>query len=446
MLSTATTIDSDAVDSVTTVPGDDRRFLRIGYAIFAIVFVGFGGWASLVPIDSAAVAGGVVAVENYRKTIQHLEGGIVEELYVQEGQRVDSGQPLLALSGAQYKSDLEALSVAQAMLQAQEARLLAERDKHDKVSYPVSKYLSANDPRMLDARQAQDTLFKARRNEYEGGVSVLRQKVEQAHSQIAGMQSVINSKQALIASYNHEIEDLRALLADGFVDRQKLGDYERQVSALEGDVADLRSRIAAIQSEASEAELRMLQVEREFQSKSATEMGEVQAKLGEVNEKLRAADDRVTRAVIKSPVAGRVFRLAIHTVGGVVTPGSPIMDIVPEKEALIVEARVSPVDIDRVRTGLDAQIQFTSFNRNEVPKLGGKVLEVSPDHLVDEKSGAAFFSAKVQINDKEYEKLQGLQLLPGMPAQVMINTGSRTMMGYLWQPIRDSISRSFRED
>lgn len=430
----------------TPVLGDDLKYRRIGYLIFAAVFICFGGWASLAPLDSAAVSSGVISVENSRKTIQHLEGGVVERLLIKEGQSVQVGQPLLELSGAQYKADQEQLVVAQATLMAQEARLQAERDDRTRVSYPVSRYLKAKDPRVVEAHQGQDTLFNARRQEHQGGVSVLQQKVDQANAQISGMQSIITSKQSLMASFNHEIDDLKALLAEGYVDRQRLGDYQRQVSALEGDVADLRSRIAALQSEASEAQLRMLQVQREFQSKVATELSEVQAKLADVNGRLGSADDRVLRALIKAPVAGRVFRLAVHTVGGVVTPGMPIMDIVPDNEALIVEARISPVDIDRVTAGLKASIRFTSFNRNQVPKMDGKVMEVSPDRVLDEKTGASFYIARVQINEQEYDKLKGLKLLPGMPAEVMINTGSRTMLNYLIQPITDVMSHSFKED
>jgi len=428
------------------LPGDDRDLRRIGYGILLVVFGGFGGWAALAPLDSAAVAPGVITVQNYRRTVQHLEGGIVQALHVREGQFVKAGDVLIDLEGTQFRAELDSLGVQQATLRAQEARLLAERDRRAVVKYPATDVLPATDPRMIEARQGQQTLFVARRRAYEGEVSVLRQSSNQLRAQITGLESVQASKRALIASYKGEIQDLRELLAEGFADRQKLREFERNVAALEGEVAELDASAAQARAKINEAELRMLQVEREFQTGVAAELGETQAKLSDVTERLRAAQDRVTRAQVRAPVSGRVLQLRVHTVGGVIAPGQPLMDVVPEREALVVEARVLPVDIDRVRAGLEATIHFSSFKRTAVPVVRGGVSSVSADRIVDDKTGQAYFLARVEIAGPEREKLREVELKPGMPAEVMINTGSRTLLGYLWEPLGDSIARSFRED
>lgn len=427
-------------------PGDDRDLRRLGYGILLVVFGGFGGWAALAPLDSAAVAPGVITVQNYRRTVQHLEGGIVQALHVREGQAVRAGEVLMELEGTQFRAELDMLRVQQATLRAQEARLLAERDRRSTVAWSADDVLPAGDARVTEARQGQETLFRARRRAYEGEVSVLRQSIAQLHAQIAGLESVQASKRGLISSYRGEMKDLQELLAEGFADRQKLREFERNVAALEGEVAELSASVAAAQAKINEAELRMLQVEREFQTDVAAELGETQAKLSDATERLRAAQDRVTRAQIRAPVSGRVLQLQAHTVGGVVTPGQPLMDVVPEREALVVEAHVLPVDIDRVHAGLDATIRFSSFKRTRVPDVKGRVASVSADRLIDDKSGQSYFLARVEIDGTERERLRGVELKPGMPAEAMINTGSRTLLGYLWEPLGDAIARSFRED
>jgi epimerase transport system membrane fusion protein len=431
---------------IVPLPGDDRRLRLAGYGVIGVVFLGFGGWAGVAPLDSAAVAPAVVAVESSRKTVQHLEGGIVQTLNVREGQMVQAGEVLLELEGRQFRAELDVLRAQRLNLAAQEARLLAERDGLAAVRYPDVAGLAADDARVLDARHGQDTLFKARRRSHEGEVAMLRQTVSQLRAQVSGLASVQSSKKSLIASYEGEITDLQALIAEGFVNRQKLRDYERNVTTLRGELAELHSSAAAAQAKIGETELRMLQVEREFQTAVATELGEVQAKLSDLNERFGAADDRVARALIRAPVSGRVLRLQVHTLGGVVTAGQPLMDIVPEKEELILEGRVAPVDIDRVRAGLGATIRFSSFRRDEVPDIRGTVQSVSADRLVDEASGTAFFLARVGIDAAERERLRTVALQPGMPAEIMINTGARTLLGYLWEPLGDSIARSFRED
>ena len=363
------------------LPGDDRQLRIIGYAIVLAIFGGLGGWSALAPIDSAALAPGVVTVQSYRKTVQHLEGGIVRSLSVEEGKQVSEGDVLIELEGTQFQAEMEVLRVQQLALQAEEARLLAERDGAPAVVYPESSSLPSDDPRVIEIRQGQDTLFSARRKAYAGEVSVLEQTVAQLEAQIDGLQSVMRSKRALLDSYSAEIDDLRGLLEDGFADRQKLRELERNSVEQQGEVAELIATSAAAEARINESRLRILQVEREFQTAVATELGDVQAKLADLNERLASASDRVERALIRAPVSGRVLQLAVHTVGGVVTPGQPLLDIVPELELLVVEAQISPLDIDRVQAGLPARLRFSGFKRSRVPEVMGTVTSVSADRI-----------------------------------------------------------------
>ncbi len=428
------------------VPGDDRSLQRFGYGVIAAVFVGFGGWAAVAPIDSAAVAAGVVTVQSYSRTVQHLEGGIVRALHVSEGDLVVEGQPLLDLEGTQFRAELDVLRVQQLALQAQEARLQAERDGRPTVTFPVLTDLADTDARVRDAFANQDALFRARRTAYLGEVSVLRQSISQLESQTTGLEAVVRSKRALVVSYAQEMKDLRELLAEGYADRQRLREFERNSETLQGEVADVQASIGATQAKVNEAQLRVLQVDRSFQSDVATELSEVQAKLSDVTERVNGARDRVDRAVLRAPVSGRVLQLAVHTVGGVVSPGQPVMHIVPQKEALVVEARLSPKDIDRVQAGLPARLRFTGFGRDVAPTVQGHVTTVSADSIVDDKTQQSYYLARVEIDAADLPKLAGLELKPGMPAEALINTGSRTLLTYLISPLSNSVARSFRED
>lgn len=435
-----------AAIAVDALPGDDRGLRRFGYGVIAVVFGGFGGWAALAPIDSAAVGLGVVAVESYRKTVQHLEGGIVRAVHVKEGDAVAAGQLLIELEGTQFRAELDVLRMQQLALLAQEARLHAERDGRPEIAFPAVEGIDPQDPRARESFASQTTLFEARRKAYRGEASVLRESIVQLEAQVRGLESVATSKRALAASYAEEMKDLRELLAEGFADRQRLREFERNSEQLTGELAEIQSDIAAAQGKIGETRLRMLQVDRDFQSKVATELGEVQARLSDVTERVNGARDRVERTQLHAPVAGQVLQLAVHTVGGVVSPGQPLLHVVPQHESLVVEAQVSPADIDRVQSGLGARLKFTSFARDSAPAVDGHILTVSADRIVDEATPQGYYLARIQIEESEVPRLAGLELKPGMPAEVMINTGSRTFVGYLWAPITNSLTRAFREE
>ncbi|MFI3216655.1 MAG: HlyD family type I secretion periplasmic adaptor subunit [Methylococcales bacterium] len=424
---------------------NDGPIRAIGMAVLLGTVGILGTWSYLAPIDSAASASGFVTVKSHSKTVQHLDGGIVKELIAKDGDIVSEGDILLTLDGSEIKAQLEILRGQQITFAAQVARLTAERDRLGLVNYP-KEVQNLSDARVVEAQQSENQIFNARKNAHEGEVSVLNQRISQLNSRIQGLQGQKTSKQELKASYTEETKDLRELLAEGFADKQRLRDLERSLSVSTGEIASLSSEIASSEMQIGETRLQILQIQKQFQEEVANKLSEVQAQLYDINQRLTATIDKVNRIQIKAPSAGRVMGLSIHNVGGVITPGRPILDIVPQGEELIIDARVSPMDIDRVHVGLVAEVRFSAFKQALTPKMMGKLTILSADKLTDERTGAPYYSAKIELTPDSYVKLGNMELLPGMPADVLINTGERTVFEYLMQPITNAVARAFIED
>lgn len=416
---------------------------RIGMLIFILVFGVFGMWAALAPLDSSAHGAGSVTVRSYKKVIQHLEGGIVADIVVRDGDRVQAGDPLLILDETQPLAQLEIARSQSIALRVREARLIAERDKLDRVIYPES--LSSSDPRVAEEIAAQNGIFNARKSALENSIEILQQRVEQLQSQVVGLRALKQSKEQLAASYLEELEDTQTLLNRGFSDKTRLRDIERNYASFEGEAADLTAKIAATEVQIGETRLQILQQEREHQNEVVNELSETQTNLNDVRERINALEDVVDRMVIRAPDSGLVNGMRVHTEGGVIAPGSPIAEIVPADDELIIEARVSPTDIDRVSSGQEAMIRFSSFG-SSVPTIYGTVLTLSADIMVDEATNMPYYLARIQVTPEGMENLGDLILLPGMPAEIFINTGSRTFLQYLFKPLSNAVARSFNED
>jgi epimerase transport system membrane fusion protein len=415
----------------------------IGMAIIFLIFGVFGTWAVVAPLDSAAIAPGIVTIEGNRKTIQHLEGGIISKIFVNDGDTVNSGDPLIQLDETQAKTELQILRGQLFAFLAMEARLIAERNNADSVNFPAE--LLDSDTRTKEARALEMQQFTARKASHEGEIEILQQRSEQLKSQLSGLTAQIRSKANLSKSYAEEIQDNKALLSEGFVNKQRLRDLQRSKQGLAGEIAEHRAAIAGIKVQMGETRLQILQLGKNFSSEVISQLSDVQAKLFDINERISATDDRVTRSLITAPVGGVVLGLSFHTVGGVVAPANPILDIVPEGNKLIIEAKVTPVDIDRVNIGLEADIRFSAFKSAITPVVQGSVITVSPDILTGQ-DGISYYLAKLELTPKGEDLLQGIQLVPGMPAEVLINTGSRTLFQYLAQPATDAFARSLTED
>jgi epimerase transport system membrane fusion protein len=277
-------------------------------------------------------------------------------------------------------------------------------------------------------------------------MAVLKQRIGQLNSKVDGLKGQQASKQDLLTSYKEELRDLKELLAEGFVDKQRLRDVERQHSLNSGEISALSAEIAGSQIQIGETKLEILQLEKKFQEEVAGKLSEAQAELYDVTQRMLAIRDKVVRIDIKAPVDGRVMGLAVHTLGGVILPGHPILEIVPQQEELVIEAQVTPLDIDRVNIGLVAEVRFSAFKQAITPVIEGKVINLSADRLIEEKTGTPYYLAQIELTPDSYQKMQHLELVPGMPVEVLIKTGERTVFEYLTKPISNAFARAFIED
>lgn len=424
---------------------NDMPIRAIGMAVLLGTVGILSAWSYLAPIASSAAASGFVTVKSHSKTVQHLDGGIVKEVIARDGDVVKEGDLLLVLDGTDIKAQLEILRGQQITFAAQVARLTAERDRLGQVVYPADLQ-NMSDPRIVEARQSENQIFRARKNAHDGEVSVLNQRISQLNSRIQGLQGQKASKQRLSSSYTEEAKDLKELLDEGFADKQRFRDMERSLTATTGEISSLTAEVASSEMQIGETRLQILQIEKQFQEEVANKLSEVQAQLYDINQRYSATNDKVNRIQIKAPAAGRVMGMSVHNVGSVLSPGRPILDIVPQGEELVVEARVSPMDIDRVHIGLVAEVRFSAFKQALTPKTVGTVIGLSADRITDERTGQPYYSAKIELTPDSYVKLGNLELLPGMPADVLINTGERTVVEYLLQPITNAWAKAMIED
>lgn len=416
---------------------------RIGIAIFTVVFVVFGLWASLAPLDGAAVAPGIVTVKSYKKTVQHLEGGIVSAILVRDGDFVELGEPLLEMDDTQPIAQMEIANSQFVAFKALESRLYAERDQLAEIQFP--EVLWQEDLNGQPEMTAQTQIFNARRAALDGQVEVLEQKIEQLNTRKVGLVALKESKTEQASFYAEELSDVRELLDQGFADKLRLRELERNASRLRGESAELTANIASTEVEVGEARLQIIQLEREFQNEVVSNLSDTQTKLRDLRERLTALRDIVSRTIVRAPVAGIVNGMQVHTVGGVISPGTAIAEIVPQSDELILESRVSPIDIDRVAEGQEAMIRFSAF-ASAVPTIYGNVLSLSADSKADEATGSAYYLARIEVTPEGMEDLGNLVLVPGMPAEAFIKTGSRTLVQYLFKPFSNALARSFTED
>ncbi|MDA1370916.1 MAG: HlyD family type I secretion periplasmic adaptor subunit [Proteobacteria bacterium] len=442
-------IDDNISEGVFTESPDDQIETsmegpkRVGLFIFFLVFIVFGGWAAFAPLGGAAQAPGRVTVESYSKVVQHLEGGIVGAVLVRNGDMVSEGQPLLMIENTQSLAQLEIANSQFVALKVREARLLAERDDLDAVVYP--EILDRNDSRVREEMGAQNEIFQARKAANEGSEEVLEQRISQLESKVVGLTALKASKEQLAASYAEEVVDTQALLEQGFSDRTRLRELARNHANFQGEAADLTASIASTEVQIGETRLQILQQKREFQNEVVSELGDAQTNLNDVAERINAMRDVVARTVVRAPSDGIVNGMQFHTVGGVISPGSKIVDIVPQGEELIVEAKVATIDIDRVALGQQATIRFSTFG-SSVPTIFGNVINLSADSFTDEYTGIPYYLARIEVTPEGMADLGNLVLMPGMPAEVYISTGNRTFLQYLFKPFSNALARSFNED
>ena len=428
-----------------------EKYLRIGGLVAVLLlFGGLGVWSVLAPLDSAAIGSGLVIVENYRKPIAHLEGGIVREVNVKEGQHVHKGEVLLTLEDVQPRSQLEQVQGQWLLSLAHEARLIAQRDAKSRVNYPTALTARKNDSRAAEAMRIQDQTFQVRKRALDGEVMLYRRQIEQLKQKLIGLNEQKSMREKLVRSFEKERSDLQTLASQGYAEMQRVREMERNLAQNEGQRASLISDMSSTELEIGSAELKILRLEQEFQREVAKELAEVQAELFSLNEKNRAFSDTVKRTTVVAPDDGMVLELAVHTAGEVIRPGQHVLNIVPVNEQLMVEVRLLPQDIDQIIVGQTAEVRFSAFRQRDMPKIEGKLVMVSADRLIDEatQDKRPYYLARVMVTPKGLRDLNKLklELVPGMPADVFIKTGTRTFWRYMTAPFSDLLVRSLKED
>lgn len=411
--------------------GNDASEKRIGYSLVIFMFFVVGGWATFAPIDSAALAPGVVHVEGKRKKVQHLEGGRVAEILVESGDTVDAGDPLIRLDATSDKAQLKILTGQIFNARARVERLQAERDDLAFLSFSHSlTEASLNDPRAKTAISNEESLFIVRKSDRDAKVSVL-------NSRIKGFRGMVRSNRIVSDSLAIEISDLEDLLKEGYVDKQRLRELERSRTKVLGDIADLEVSV-------EEAQLQILQLQKSFKTDVVDELARTSEELYGLNQQFSAVEDKVRRSTIVSPISGVTLNLKPNTIGAVISPGEKLMEIVPQINELIVEVRISPMDIDRIIVGQSAEVRFSVFK--DAYMITGTLTKLAADRLIDESTGLPYFLGEVQLLEDDLALLDGMALVPGMPAEVLIKTGERTMLRYLTSPMARMTSRSLIED
>ncbi|MFA7383440.1 MAG: HlyD family type I secretion periplasmic adaptor subunit [Desulfurivibrionaceae bacterium] len=425
----------------------DMGVRRFGLLVLVVVFGIFGIWAAVAPLSSAVISQGMLVVEAYRKSVQHLQGGQVEAILVKDGDAVAVGQTLIRLDNTQLTAQFDAALPLYAEFLAQESRLLAERDRKQRVIYSPEFLAIENHSLKAELTAGQDDLFLARQRERSGQRQILEQRKDQISRQISGVRAVIDSSRSRLAMFAEEIAEWQILFDQQLTDKMRLRELKKEKARLEGEIASSTAEIARLELVINQTDSEILQKDREFEREVATSLREVQVKLSESRSRVLTLRDALTKTDLKAPVAGVVVGLDVHTLGGVIQPGKTVLEVVPANERLLVKVRFAVNDIDRVQTGLDAEIQFSSFNTQVPHSIDGKVSHVSADSFIDQRTGMPYYEALVDITESGIKELARLRfdLVPGMPVQVMIKAGSRTMLEYLVQPLSKMFTNAFRE-
>ena len=439
--------DTNARRSLTAaqpvVIRDWKRPAAIGYALIIFTFVVLGGWSAVAKLDGAVTAPGVVAEGSGRKSVQHLEGGIVKEILVREGEHVTAGQVLFRLDPTQPESSLDLQQKQMDALLAEEARLIAERDRATTIAWPNEIMARSDRPTVKQAIADQTKQFTDRQNSLHGQVGLLQSKIAQLKIGIQGVHVERDATKQQLQTVAQELNDLEYLLSEKLVQKSRVLTLQREKSRLEGIIGRSITDEAKAENEIGEAELQIQQVQNKVNEEVARAIVEVRQKIGDAREKIRVAQSVFQRLDITAPVAGTVQDLKIFTIGGVVRPGEVLLQVIPDQDALIIQAHVSPHDMDRMRAGMRAEVRFTSFKSSFLPIISGRVESVSRDRLVDETNRQPYFLAQVVVDDIP-EELRD-QIVAGMPADLVFPTGERTVFSYLIRPLQDRMNSAFRE-
>ena len=435
-----------ALEGELILPTDTAQPARVGLWVLGLGFGGFLLWAGLAPLDEGVPTQGMVTIETKRKAVQHLSGGIVKQVMVKEGQLVKNGDPLLSIDDAVSLANYESVRQHYLTLRSMEGRLLAEQSGQGKISFHADLLQAEVDPYIRQTMNNQQQLFQSRRMALQADMDAIKESIQGQEASIQGAEGVLKARGSQLEFIQEELKGVRDLVKEGYAPRNKQLELERMAAESMGSIADLQGNILRGRRAIAEMKLRAIQRSQEYRKEVDTQLSDVRREVQADAEKFKASSQELGRTVIRAPSEGQVVGLVVQTVGAVVGPGQKLMDIVPRNETLVLEARVPPHLIDKVHTGLEIDVRFSAFAHSPSLVVQGKLESISSDLIIEPQSNVAYYLARVIITPEGMKELGNRQMQAGMPAEVVIKTGERTVLTYLLHPLLKRMAASMKEE
>jgi protease secretion system membrane fusion protein len=435
-----------AVEGEVALPTDTEQPARLGMWVLGVGFGGFLLWAGLAPLDEGVPTQGMVTIDTKRKAVQHLSGGIIKQVFVKEGQFVKAGEPLLAIDNAVSQANYASVRHHYLTLRAMEGRLVAEQANHPKIDFHPDLLQGATDPLIKQTMDNQQSLFLARRSAFQAEQQGIQESIQGQEASIQGYEGMLSGRKAQQEYLQEELKGLRELVKEGYAPRNKQLELERMAAESAGSIADLQGNILRARRAIAELKLRGIQRAQEYRKEVDSQLADIRREVQADAEKFKASSDDLARTTIRAPAEGQVVGLVAQTVGGVISPGQKLMDIVPQKEALLLETRVPPHMIDRVQPGKETDVRFSSFAHSPQLVVEGKVDSISADLITEPQTNVSYYLARISVTPKGMKELGNRQMQAGMPAEVVIKTGERTVLTYLLHPLLKRMAASMKEE
>lgn len=428
----------------TETPVDISKPIRTGMLIILFGFVGFGGWAAFAPLSGAVIASGSVRVDNNSKTVQHLEGGIIKEILVKDGDLVKQGQPLVVITDATVAATADLLQAQLDAESAKAARLIAEKE-FGNIQFPENLAKRSRDPKVAKILYEEQQQFNARRDSMNNQIRLLNEQIGQLKEEIAHVNDQVKSEESAMAFMQEDLDSNKALLEKRFIQRSRLLDMQKDLADHQALSSEHMADLSRAQQKMVDLELRISTTRSTYMQQAADGLEDTNKLIRDLQEKLLPSQDAIRRETIVAPVDGKVVGLKVHTLGGVIGAKEPIMDIVPTGGELIIEAKIGVDDIENVHLGNAADIRITAYKQRSTPLLSGKVNYIAADRSTDEQSKMPYYLMRIKVDEASVKKAENVVLYPGMTAEVFVKTGARTALEYMFEPITNTLRRSLRE-
>lgn len=445
-----------AADSVTDIEGtelntDTRGPIRIGFWVLLLGFGGFLLWASLAPLDEGVSAPATVSIETKRRSIQHMNGGVVQQVVVKEGEMVKEGDVLVELGDAQVKANFESVRQNYLAQRAAESRALAELQGLASIKFHKDLLDGAADPFVKQHMATQTQLFNARRAALESEQNAMRESIAGMQAQVQGYDSMIENRKAQVGFQSEQLRSVRELAQEGYASRNQALQLEQTQVELRATLADLQATRTRVTQNIAETRMRMAQRREEYNKEASAQLADVRREVQAQQERLSAVTEELKRVSITSPVDGQVVGMTVTAVGGVVSPGQRLMDIVPQDSVLLLDAKIPPHTIDRIRVGDPVDVRFSAFSHSPQLMVPGKLVSLSHDALSEQQGSpnapnASYYLGRVEVTEEGVKMLGSRAMQPGMQAEVLVRTGARSLLTYLLHPLTKRVAQALKEE